>query len=281
MTGVKSAFAAFCVLLLLTGYAWSDYADKTLTSGEVRLFYSTSSPASCDVILFGVGTNMGVDQYDKMSTELISYGYVVGIMDHNPGNMVKTDATKFTTLVEDIKLEMVDWLATSGCTTIAHWIVGGHSASGQAAQEALSVDPALADAIYSMDPYDATAVGNVLLPALYWGFDVTTCQVTKSDAAEAAYLRSDGQRVFHRVAKKSKWGLCFVNYEYYHCSIADQGCTIFCSNCKSTPNHFYVDVANSVHKFIEAAFYGTWSKENLAVDNPTTPITLFVDTDLP
>ncbi len=281
MKKYKGALASICVLLLITGSAWADYTDHTLTTGNVRLFYSPSTPATCNVILFGVGTNMGTNQYDKMSNELISYGYVVGIMDHNPGNMVKTDATKFAALVEDIKLEMVDWLAATACSAIDHWIVGGHSASGQAAQEALSADPALADAIYSMDPYDATAVGNVSLPALYWGFNVTTCQVTMSDAAEAAYLRSDGQRVFHRVAKKSKWGLCFVNYEYYHCSIADQGCTIFCSNCKSTPTHFYVDVANSVHKFIEAAFYGTWTKENLAVDNPTTPITLFVDSDLP
>ncbi len=48
----------------------------------------------------------------------------------------------------------------------------------------------------------------------------------------------------------------------------------------STPSHFFVDVANSVQKFVNAAFYGTWSKASLTV-SMTTPTELFVDGDTP
>jgi hypothetical protein len=48
----------------------------------------------------------------------------------------------------------------------------------------------------------------------------------------------------------------------------------------TTPNSFFVDIANTVQKFVNAAFYGTWSKANLTVST-TTPVEFFVDGDTP
>ncbi len=269
----------FLTLFLFAQISMADYFDKTLNNGKVRVFFS-GSQETCDAILFGVGTSMHIDGYDSMSNELLNYGYLVVIMDHNPGNMVKTDAVKFKNLVEEVKENLLTWNPAVSCNEIAHYIVGGHSAGGQAAQNAISDDSSMADAIFSMDPYNCSSTGIVDIPALYWGFDVTTCFVNKNDAAKAAYYRSSNLRAFQRVSKKYTWGPCGYSPEYFHCSVGDGHC-LACTNCKLTPSYFFTDLAESVHKFINALFYGSWSKSDLQLDSPQTPVTLFIDTEQP
>lgn len=255
------------------------YVDKSISTGQVRVHYSSNSPTSCDAVLLGVGTAMSTSSYDKLSERLIAYGYVVAILDHAPGNLVKTDAIKFKNLANDVKSNLVSWISASNCGSITHWVMGGHSAGGQAAQNAIADNATLADAVFSIDPYDATAAGNVNVPAMYWGFDVTTCFVSKNKAAKAAYYRSNTLRAFYKVKKKYSWGPCGYSPKYFHCSFCDNHCPA-CTNCKSTPNHFFDDVANSVNKFINAAFYGSWSKSALTISGKT-PLTLYTDNDQP
>lgn len=266
-------------ILFVAHYAHASYLDQTTPNGQVRIHYSSATPASCDAILLGVGTSMSISSYDKLSEELIKYGYVTVIMDHAPGNMVKTDPQKYATLANDVKTSLNSWLSGIGCNTVTHWLMGGHSAGGQAAQNAISNGLVQADAIFSIDPYNANNAGNVNLPAMYWGFDVTTCFVDKNDAAKAAYLHSQNLRAFYRVAKKYSWGPCGYSPKYFHCSFCDEHCPA-CTNCVLTPQSFFVDVANSVNKFITAVFYGNWSKSALTI-SATTPLTLFVDSELP
>jgi len=78
--------ASLCVLGALSAITQVQAAsfDKTLDSGKVRVHYCTSTPASCDVIMLGVGTAMSADSYDKLSGELATYGYVTVILDHAP-----------------------------------------------------------------------------------------------------------------------------------------------------------------------------------------------------
>ncbi len=278
----KAVLVIVCAVcaLALAGSAQASYFNQSMSTGDVRVHYKNPTAASCEAIVLGVGTSMSRSSYDDLAAELIEYGYIVVIMDHNPGNMVKTDATKYRNCVLDVQSNLVSWLSGTNCTGISHWLLGGHSAGGQAAQNAVSSDSSLADAIFSIDPYDCSGTGNVSLPALYWGFDVTTCFVSKDDAAEAAYYGSTGQRAFQRVDRKYTWGPCGYSPKFFHCSFTDNHCPA-CTNCMYTPDFFYEDVANSVYKFVQAAFYGTWSKSNLAIDNPTTPIDLFVDSDNP
>ena len=272
----------FCIFSLAFSVAsvQANYIDKNISTGQVRIVYKSPSPAACEAFIIGVGTSMSRSDYDNMANQMANtYGYVVVIMDHNPGNMVKTDPVKYRNCALEIKANLLSWLAGTGCTSISHWILGGHSAGGQAAHNAISSDPNLADAIFSIDPYNIEGAGHVDGPALYWGFNVTTCFVEKSDAAEAAYYYTDGPRVFYRVKKVYSWGPCGYSPKFFHCSFCDGHCPA-CTNCMLTPSYFFVDIANSVNKFITAAFYGTWSKANLTVST-TTPKDIFVDGDVP
>jgi len=255
------------------------YFDQTTSNGQMRIVYPGAPASTCDAILIGVGTSMSRGDYDNLANQLITYGYVVVIMDHNPGDMVKTDATKYRNCALDVQANLLNWLSGTGCTAIGHWILGGHSSGGQAAQNAISADPTLADAIFSLDPYDCSGAGSVSLPALYWGFNVTTCFVTKEDAARAAYYGSTAGRAFYRVKRVYSWGPCGYSPKFFHCSFCDGHCP-GCTNCMYTPSYFFTDIAKSVNKFITAAFYGTWSKANLTVST-TTPTELFVDSDAP
>jgi hypothetical protein len=277
----RIALSLAAAAILVFGFSNVQAASftKDLSTGQIKVHYPSPAPASCEAILLGVGTAMSRGDYDKLSAKLNGYGYVVVIMDHAPGNMVKTDATKFRNLALDVQANLVGWLAGSGCSSISHWLMGGHSAGGQAAQSAVSADPNLADAVFSIDPYNCSNTGNVVVPAMYWGFDVTTCFVTKEDAARAAYYGSLGQRAFYRAKKVYGFNPCGYSPKYFHCSFADNHCPA-CTNCMYTPDSFFTDVARSVNKFINAAFYGTWSKSNLVISS-TTPLDLFVDGERP
>jgi len=280
-THFSKVLAIVCVSLFCTflGSAQAAYFDKTLGTGQVRVFYKSPSPATCEAFILAVGTAMSRDSYDNLANAMTAYGYVVVIMDHQPGSMTKTDAAKFKNCTIEVQNNILGWLSGTGCTGIAHWILGGHSAGGQAAQNAVGGDLSLADAMFSIDPYNIEGASRINLPGLYWGFNVTTCFVEKSDAAEAAYYYCDGPRAFYRVKKIYSWGPCGYSPKYYHCSFADGSCPA-CTNCMYTPSAFYTDVAKSVNKFVNAAFYGTWSKANLTVST-TTPTELFVDSDAP
>jgi len=273
------AFAAAALVLFAFSSVQAASFTKDLSAGKVKVHYPSPAPAACEAILLGVGTAMSREGYDNLASAISAYGYVVVIMDHAPGNMIKTDATKFRNLALAVRANLVGWLAGSGCSSISHWLMGGHSAGGQAAQNAVSSDPTLADAVFSIDPYNCSSTGNVVVPAMYWGFDVTTCFVTKEDAAEAAYYGSMGQRAFYRVDRVYSWGWCGYSPKYFHCSFADNHCPA-CTNCWYTPGYFFSDVARSVNKFINAAFYGTWSKSALSMSS-STPLDLFVDGDQP
>jgi hypothetical protein len=275
--------AAMSMAMLFVGAtAQAAYFDKDLAcGGQARIYYKSPSPASTEAIIFAVGTAMSRDSYDNLAAAITNtYGYVVIILDNVPGSMTKQDGTKYRNCALELKSTLIGLLAGKGVTTsIAHWIMGGHSGGGQAAVLAVGSDPSLANAMIGLDPYNIEGTPRIAVPTLNWGFTETTCFVEKSDAAEAAYYYSDGRRAFYRVKKIYSWGPCGYSPKYYHCSFADGSCPA-CTNCMYTPSAFYTDVAKSVNKFVNAAFYGTWSKANLAVST-TTPTLLYVDSDAP
>lgn len=269
-----------CSLLLAAPAAMAAYTDKDPGSEcSVRVHYPASIPAAADAFIIAVGTAMSRTDYDFLAAQMNARGYIVVAMDHAPGNLVKTDAGKFQSCANLVKNNIAGWLAPYGFSSVAHWIMGGHSAGGQAAQYAIAANPALANAIFSIDPYNLSGAPTVNGPAMYWGFTTTTCFVGVNDAAKAGYYGTAGQRAFVRVKKKYSFGPCGYSPKYFHCSFCDGHCPA-CTNCMTTPNSFFVDVANSAQKFVNAAFYGTWSKASLSV-GMTTPTELFVDADTP
>jgi len=279
LCSIRGALCLFCLLFVTTMNAYAGYVDKNLSSGKVRVHIPDNLPNQCDVVLLGVGTAMKSESYDKLSAQINKFGYVVGILDHAPGDTFKTDAGKFARLAKAVKYKMRSWLADTNGSSVAHWIMGGHSAGGQAAPNAVAEDVNLADAIFSIDPYNMNDTQDVYVPALYWGFAETTCFVEVNDAAKKGYYKTHAQRAFVKVAKKYSWGPCGYSPEFHHCSFCDDHCPV-CTNCKHTPDFFFKDVAKSVNKFIKAAFYGNWSKNALSFRSKT-PLTLYVDADQP
>lgn len=252
------------------------YTDYNLTNGGVRVHLPASSNTSCDVVVLAVGTAMSTSSYDSLSEAITSYGYATVIIDHNVGGLTKTDATSYAALVSEVKTNMPTW-AAGKCSAINHYVLGGHSAGGQAAHFAVAANADLADALFSIDPYNISNAPTINLPYMVWGFNVTTCFVTKADAAQAAYQKSTGKRAFYRVEATYSWGPCGYSPKYFHCSFCDGHCPA-CTNCQLTPASFFVDVAASVNAFIQSAFYTSWSKAALNIST-TTPLTLFVDSD--
>lgn len=268
--------------LAVACHAQAGEFNKTLASGQARIYYPSFSPAACEAIVLGVGTAMGNNDYSKLAGKLNSFGYIVAVLDHNPGNLTKTDASKYLALAKDVKANLLSWLGSTGLTCskgIAHWVMGGHSAGGQAAQNAVGNNPGLAQAIFSIDPYDVSGAAIVNVPALYWGLDTTTCFVDKDKAAKAAYYRSNGKRVLVRINVPYGVSVCGYSPKYFHCSFTDGTCPA-CTNCQYPPSSFYTEVATSVNKFINAAFYGTWSKANLSFSS-NVPKTIYEGTDKP
>jgi len=269
-----------CGLLLAGPVAEAAYVDKDPNGNcSVRVHYPTAVPSSAEAFVLAVGTAMSRSDYDFLAAQMTTKGYIVAVIDHQPGSLTKTDPVKYANCANTVKAQLPTWLAGTGFGSVAHWIMGGHSAGGQAAQNAIAANPGLANAIFSIDPYNLTGASPVNGPALYWGFNVTTCFVGVNDAAKAGYYGTSGQRAFVRVKKVYSWGPCGYSPKFFHCSFCDGHCPA-CTNCMTTPSSFFVDVANSVQKFVNAAFYGTWSKANLTVAT-TTPIDLFVDSDAP
>lgn len=248
--------------------------DKESPGRQYKVHFPDSIQRSCHAILFSVGTGVSVGKYDTFAEALVQKGYIVAIVDPERGSMTKLDANKLQGAYAEAKDQLLSW--TSACDSINKWIVGGHSAGGGTAHKVLVSNPSLADAIFSVDPFTKGDMGgDVRLPALYWGFDVTTCFVTKSAAAEGYYgLTENTKRVFYRAEKVMENSLCGFAPKYFHCSIVDGHCPA-CTNCKDTPAYFFEDIANSVDAFINSALTGSWSASNVEVQT-TTPVVIFV-----
>ncbi len=272
-------YAITCLAWMFSFQVMANSFDKSLNSGQVRIHYPTLAQTSCSAIFIGVGTAMGIKGYDKLSSRIAQYGHIVAILDHAPGNLMKTDANRYRNLAQDIKDQLTQWLPANSCQNITHWVMGGHSAGGQAAQNAVANTPGLADGIFSIDPYNAKDTNEVNVPAMYWGFSKTTCFVDVNDAAKGTYQRSNDRRAFYKVNTKYSWGPCGYSPKYFHCSFCDGHCPA-CTNCRTTPDHFFDDVAKSANLFIQHGLSSTWNKSSLTF-SATTPYTLYVDSDQP
>jgi hypothetical protein len=135
--------------------------------------------------------------------------------------------------------------------------VGGHSAGGQAAMQAL---PALLEsriipnttivAFLGLDPFNAkSAHVNISIPAMYWGFTKTTCLVAVQYAAQYAYQHSTSKkRVFYQVANDAHHSTDIIT----HCIFTDHGCNLCPSNNNEVDIWVRIAIGKSVNRFIAA-----------------------------
>lgn len=246
----------------------------TTRNQQFKVFTPTAQGTSCDAVLFGVGTATGVNGYDRMAEALTGKGFVVAIVDPEKGWFTKNNVGKLREAFAFAQDNLVSW-SDGTCSSVRSWILGGHSAGGGTTHKVVSLNPSMADGIFSWDPFTNSGLRDytVSVPGLYWGLDTTTCAVTKKDAAEAYYeLTETKKRILVRIYSKEQ----SANWCANHCSIVDGGC-IVCQPCMPTPQYFFDDVAESVHAFSRALGRSDFLGLTLKL---TTPNDNFVADDL-
>lgn len=264
------------VMMALAKQASAGSVVEGTSKMQFKVHFPDSYQKSCTAVMFAVGTGVSVKGYDSMSAALVEKGFVSVIVDPERGSMTKLDPEKLLPAFQEAKSKLLTW--TSACGQISKWVAGGHSAGGGTAHTVVANNPTIADAVFSVDPFEIgnNGVGTVNKPGLYWGFDFTSCFVSKGKAAKAAFDQTvGGKRVFVRVKKESQWSLCGYAPKYFHCSIVDGGCTA-CTNCKYTPKTFFEDVANSVELFVQDSFRSTWNPKVVDLQM-TTPVDMFTE----
>lgn len=228
--------------------------------GVIRYHYDSAVSSSCQhVLLLGVGTFMSVGDYDKISQAIVSAeSIVVAITDHNVDNFEKTSPSKYASLTNEI-IYQLNTLIPICKYGEARILIGGHSASGQAAMQAWQqglIDRSKVSPLgfIGLDPYliskktmDETVVFD--LPGLYWGFTRTTCQVTVEKAAQAAYrITEESARVLYSIHNE--------NHEssMTHCVFTDNGCGVPPLSCSTSAEFDWVygKVAESVRLYLKS-----------------------------
>lgn len=262
------------IIIAVTSANGVAYVDAKVARGRVRVHYPTEAGSSeCEVFLLSVGTTMSANSYDILSGEMVAYGYMVAVIDNVPGWPFKLNFKRLADIVNELQNDILNIANGTVCSSISHWILGGHSAGGQVALQAISNGLVSVNAAWGLDPFDSTKAKQIDLPAFYWGFTETTCFVTKSKAALAAfYITEQNKRALYQVT---------TNKNLFHCRFCDSNC-FGCTNSQPPMMQFLKAVAQSAHYFVQAAFYGTWEKESLIVNgDPSVAlnITLYTNSD--
>lgn len=272
------------LLLLVLG------ATTTLTSAEVvqddvsigrvgNLRYSYDDDlvdSACDnVVLIGVGTAMNIDAYDLVSTEMVQGKSVVAmITDHVPNWFVKLDEKRYANFANSIVKDIQNIVPACKNTTAPNKIlIGGHSASGQAAWESIQYLDFKPDGFIGLDPFRMDPDDNVDLPTLNFGFTKTTCGVTTSQAAEAAYQASnDTSRVFYQVDNSDQGSLG-------HCSFTDRGCFGIICPAAAGSESVRKAVGESLVSFLQSLYSNAYDRDSYTLDDVDVKLNLFLNQD--
>jgi len=259
--------------------------------GEYK-YYWDSAYSSCGTVYFlGVGTSMTVNDYDTVASRIVSgFDIVTIVSDHNPGtlNIVKTSDTKYAwfynTMVKSLQEIVRPCNQTEDVcseTNGPRYIVGGHSASGEAAINAINKMNPSPHGFLGLDPFEVDQKMSIpdSIPTLVWGFGNTTCFVTISSAAKEAYnISSETHRIFYRIDNP--------DHTVEHCVFTDDGCPGCPRGTRHVDDMYYDEiynaVAHSTHSFVDAMTRGVFNKIQFVLPPLTYPgehYDLFVNED--
>lgn len=282
--------AAAAVAFVVVSPVGADIVSKTVTSKTWSLRYhyddDAAGDAACSAVFFvGVGTAMSVGDYDEVASDMsiggTSGGIVTIIADPAPGNPVKLFSGPYANQVNDVHANLASIVpACEGRKKKKDgdpiFVIGGHSASGQAAIDAL--DDAKGGGInfepsgfFGLDPFEVnTKKMKIDVPALFWGFEYTTCLVSVDKAAEAGYEISPAtSRVLYRIENKNKM--------ITHCIFTDNGCTVVCPANRSG-DWVRKYVGDSARAFARAIETGNYAKERFE-PRDGEPVLLYANED--
>jgi hypothetical protein len=254
--------------------------DLGQTGGEIRYHYDDSgTTATCETILMiGVGTAMGVADYDKVSTEMAKESFsIVVITDTAPGHPIKEKKQiKFAALADYISMNLSTVIPICKNAPKNGIVVGGHSASGQAALDSIPLLKSFtAVGFMGMDPFivpDPPPVAYVAIPTIDWGFAKITCLVRIDEAGKSAYeVGNPKARVFYQIQNQNS------TKEIKHCSFTDNGCPA-CSIGEDESQDVRIMVGETSKKFVAALESGIFVKSAFEITS-SVGVNLFVNED--
>ena len=254
------------VLLLLFGISTSAEMVSNgtkLAEGHIQFHYDDATEWQCDtVILMGVGTAMKAENYEKLSRQVVTGGSTVLIMmDYNPFNFVKLSTKKYVRLANTVAKRITTLIPACKQPPSHGYIIGGHSAGGQAAMEALSLLSFQPIAFFGLDPFNAKnalRTHNITVPAIYWGFSKTTCFVTAQYAARYAYEHTTShKRVFFQVAN--------TKTKITHCIFTDNGCGGCVCPSNKADGWVRTAVGLTVNRFVAAITSGVFREQEFVL----------------
>jgi hypothetical protein len=266
----------------LVSFVQGKIVSETPSSAQyVRFHYRDDAETSClsSLIIVGVGTAMRVTDYDGVGRAIAEElrDSIVIIIDSLQGIPIKLFPYFFAGKVNNLVAQLlqdssehennrtmlpshVHLCSTTAASNQLRVVVGGHSASGEAAFYAFALklysnDFSLAG-FFGLDPFPIVSFIGVRLsiPALYWGFSSTTCGVLVSQAALSAYNKSPpGLRALYQLKNDDNSKQCFFS----HCCFTDAGCPGCPLQCNlGTMGDLHHDVGVSVQLFVNAITAG-------------------------
>lgn len=214
--------------------------------------YLDGSLSRFDVLLLGVGTAMAVTDYTDIASgisQLLPAVFVV-FLDPNPGNPIKTSGNSYQKAVGSIQNWFASVARSVGDITFTKYVIGGHSASGRAAAQAISLGLAVSGFI-GFDPYDysTTQAGtyDIPVPALIWSLSkpsfLDTCRYDQSKSGYGFYVHATTTNPPNQC---STHRLYTFTDGTQHCVFANGGCPFVGCASQSTKQAAHAHVAQSI-----------------------------------
>lgn len=289
------AIALFALILLSTTCCAEIVSKKSDRSSQYvyDYYYDDATFAPCDsVVMINVGTSMRTVDYSKLATSIVLAGTqqnisvsgtIAIIVDSNPNCLLscikKDDGQKYANVVNAIAGSISTIIPK--CTKPPLYFVGGHSGGGKGAINAINMKilkfPAAG--FVGLDPFAVSKEEQLKLridiPSLLWGFNETTCAVTKEKAAMAVYdISNRHQRIFYRVSTPK----FFLPIFGPHCSfLDDQRCLPVCYKAKDLP-WIRTQVGISFNYFVTAIKLNNFDRTQFIINE--TDAILFVNDQL-
>jgi hypothetical protein len=238
------------VLLLLLSAIAPSYAGTVISNTDNVVIYgrNVTQPGEVSVMVMGVGTACSSKDYSRLANAIVDGvdNLLVAIADPWSPNLFKNDPKPFKAAFDSVKAVLITLKYK-----VKAYYVGGHSAGGQAAANAIKNKEYITDDIggfIGWDPYKSQSKWALSVPALIWTFSKASCFVEPSMGGGASFydaiVPSDSS-----FAIKNDVKYTFQGKDYQHCIFTDYGCLGFCKPPKD-PSAAYKAIALSIGNFI-------------------------------
>lgn len=217
---------------------------KVSNQYQYQYYYDISNDNGItDVVFMLVGTAMNVSAYPDLAKQTVSQyptnnknrAIVFCMVDHNPGIPIKLYGKLAVVALNDLVANLPERFADVSLSSSPSTFIGGHSAGGSAAIDAIKDLKVRPDGFIAVDPYGVpiqlfwrkewSSISKKHIPfrTLAFGFTETTCGVGVEEAGKAAYqvgLPTD--RVLVQIQNKKNEER--KREQITHCIFADDGC---------------------------------------------------------